>query len=235
MRKNTRKHWVLYALSKHETEKGPNKAPNADELYEYAGGDDGIVFKNPKEVSSVLSKLRRKESLLDRRTRATDWDGRDVNYEYRLNTSGIDQIVEIGAPDQLPNRRNLNDEDRSLSVSLEQSHNPRQAWEGSSETAGWIDTEDPEVKYNSRADKFERGEFEVAKKVSDEFPGWTVLISMGPWRSYDIEFGIHDAFNKVIYLDFYSAGPLTRGWEFTVDDVVRDLNDWMKYFVEDEL
>jgi len=68
----------------------------------------------------------------------------------------------------------------------------------------WIPTDHPRVFYKEKADKFDRGELEIAKLFADSCEEWTVVITMGPWRGYDIRYELLWD-NKIIHLDFYSV------------------------------
>lgn len=52
--------------------------------------------------------------------------------------------------------------------------------------------------------KFDRGEIEIAKFFAKEFPDKTIVVSIGPWRSYDIAGEISEDGKKIL-LDIYSV------------------------------
>ena len=70
-------------------------------------------------------------------------------------------------------------------------------------------TEHPRIFYKEKADKFDRGEFDRAKLFADAFSEFTIIITMGPFRFYDMlyEVFIH---RREIHLDFYSVHMATK-------------------------
>lgn len=74
----------------------------------------------------------------------------------------------------------------------------------------WVATDHDRVYYKSEADRFGRGEFALAKFVADHIPGWTVLITMGPYRTHDLAYEVR-LDEQVINLDCYSAGMAVFG------------------------
>lgn len=126
-RRNTVKHWVLFSLdavehANFDPETGENPARESGvtprEMYEYAGGDSGRIFKSRNEVSAALSELARDsygDRLVNRRTDATGWRTSDVEYRYRLTGSGREAIEYLGVPARLPNRKEYDtDDEREL-------------------------------------------------------------------------------------------------------------------------
>jgi len=77
-------------------------------------------------------------------------------------------------------------------------------------TTDWIATPHDRVYYRSTGDKFRRGEFTFAKWIADHIPEWTVIITAGPYRGYDIRHDI-DPDRNLIHLDFYSPGMRIYG------------------------
>jgi len=76
-------------------------------------------------------------------------------------------------------------------------------------TDEWIATSHDRVFYRSKGDKWNRGEHALAKFIADHIPGWTVVITMGPYRGHDIHYEVHSA--GVIHLDCYSVGMVACG------------------------
>lgn len=74
----------------------------------------------------------------------------------------------------------------------------------------WDSTDHGRVFYHDGSDRFDRGEYELAKFVAEHLPGFDVLLTMGPYRGYDIQFEIHPD-ERVIHLDVYSAGMAVFG------------------------
>lgn len=68
---------------------------------------------------------------------------------------------------------------------------------------GLIPTRHPRVFYKSKNDVYSRGELAFSEDISKQFPKYTVIITMGPWRVYDVGFEV-DYIAKTIALDFYS-------------------------------
>lgn len=71
-------------------------------------------------------------------------------------------------------------------------------------TDEWIATSHDRVFYRSKGDKWNRGEYALAKFIADHIPGWTVVITMGPDRRHDIHYEVHS--DGLIHLDCYSVG-----------------------------
>ena len=70
----------------------------------------------------------------------------------------------------------------------------------------WICTTHPRVFYRDSGSKFDRGEFGAAVVVADAFPAYVVVISMGPYRFYDVKYSVNKE-KRIIALDFYSVNP----------------------------
>jgi hypothetical protein len=73
------------------------------------------------------------------------------------------------------------------------------------DTDEWIATSHDRVFYRSGGDVWHRGEYALAKFVANHIPGWTVIITMGPYRGHDLHYEIH-AKDQLIHLDCYSVG-----------------------------
>ncbi len=80
-------------------------------------------------------------------------------------------------------------------------------------TDEWIATNHDHVFYRSEVDKWNRGEYALAKFVADHIPGWTVVITMGPYRGYDIRHEVY-ADDQLIHLDCYSVGMVAYDSNF---------------------
>ena len=73
------------------------------------------------------------------------------------------------------------------------------------DTDEWIATSHDRIFYRSGGDVWHRGEYALAKFVADHIPGWTVVITMGPYRGHDLHYEIH-AEDQLIHLDCYPVG-----------------------------
>jgi len=71
-------------------------------------------------------------------------------------------------------------------------------------TDDWVATGHERVFYRSKGDKWNLGEYVLAKFIADHIPGWTVVITMGSYRGYDIHCEVYN--NGLIHLDCYSVG-----------------------------
>lgn len=63
-----------------------------------------------------------------------------------------------------------------------------------------------------------RGEFEVACTIADAIPDVLFLVSMGPFRGYNVKYEILQ--ENVVLLDFYSVRPED---DFDPDEVIQDI------------
>lgn len=246
---NTVKHWTLYTLDAIEADRDPEDdsenparrdgvAP--DEVYEYAAGDDSIIFRNRQEVSKVLGEMARKGNPFDpttrpveRRSEGTDWDEPDVRYRYRLTEMGRDVLLELDRPTMLPNRQDFDDEDRELSVVP--AHHPGW-WEADYELYDdewdvrdhdWIPTEHNRVFLKDEgAEALDRGYRAIGTKLADEFQDVTFVLTVGPHRSHDMAYAIRDPWRKVVQIDIYSPMAMHRSQEevsLNFEALVRDL------------
>lgn len=77
-------------------------------------------------------------------------------------------------------------------------------------TEDWLATSHDRVFHRSEGDRWKRGEVELGAFLADHIPGWTVVITMGPYRGYDFRHTIH-AQEKVIHLDCYSPAMISFG------------------------
>lgn len=224
------KHWVLYTLDAIESE-GLEMEDQMDprvtgstpkRIYAYAGGDDSIVFRNKQEVSTALSEMGRMAPFyenenrpVNRRSLETEWDEADVHYVYRLTDFGRRVLLDLGVPDQLPNRR---EEDFDRDLVVEPSH--RIGWwseefahygsEWDIRNNDWNETDHERVFYRDSASELfeDRGFLTFAKWIADQVPEATLVCSVGPYRGYDMQYVIRDPWRKVVHVDFYS--PMTR-------------------------
>lgn len=232
---NTVKHWVLYSLDAIEAEGDEtdheqtprNKGTTAGHIYEFAAGDDSIVFKNEQEIASVLSEMGRMAEYyqndkrpVNRRTNATDWDGPDVKYRYRLTEYGRNVLLDLGVPEKLPNRRDFDESDRSLGV--QPAHKPGW-WQDEYEPFtdewdirqhDWIETDHERVYYKTESDYGlgdDRGYHSIGRKLAEAFPDVTFVLTVGPYRQHDLMYAIRDPWRKVVQIDVYSPMALHRG------------------------
>lgn len=191
-RRNTVKHWVLYTLDAVEasTEGARGRGVVPDAVYEHAGGDDSIVFTDVREVAAKLSEMAREGNPFDQSTRpvnrrsaATDWDGPDVLYRYRLTDLGRAALLDLGTPSKRPNRNDLRDAERALDATP--GHEPGW-WQDEASEAGAspaaadrIETDVPGVVYASAADRgvIEDSAFDgVGARLADVFADTTFVL-----------------------------------------------------------
>lgn len=248
---STVKHWTLYTLdsieAEHEEEDGSNTAREdgvyPEDIYEYAAGDDSIVFRNKREISSALSEMARQASwfddenrAVDRRTDATEWDGPDVRYRYRLTEFGRKVLLDLGVPSQLPNRQK---EDYERELGVKPAHEP--GWwidEPEYELFGdewdirdhdWVETEHDRVYFKDEADARlgeDRGYLSIGTKLADIFDDVTFVLTVGPNRFHDLAYAIRDPWRRVVQVDVYSPMALhrsTREMTNAFEDLARDL------------
>ena len=74
----------------------------------------------------------------------------------------------------------------------------------------WIRTDNDRIFYRSDGDRWNRGEYRMAEYLVNHIPGWTVLITMGPYRSYDFHYEIYPD-QRLIHLDCYSSAMEISG------------------------
>lgn len=74
----------------------------------------------------------------------------------------------------------------------------------------WIGTEQERVYYRSTADRWDRGEFELATAVAQRFDGWIVVITMGPYRGHDLHYDIY-ADSQIIHIDCHAPAMALHG------------------------
>ncbi len=232
---NTVKHWVLYTLDALEAsaepeDDGDNEARQVgtypEDVYEFAAGDDSIVFKSKSEIAQTLSNLandgspwQKDSRTVNRRCEASEWDGADVKFRYRLNDFGRMVLLDLGVPDQLPNRRDFDEDDRSLGV--KPAHEPGW-WQTTYEHYSsewdvtdneWIATDHDRVFAKDEADYSlieNRGYDSIGREVAEAFPDVTFVLTCGPYRQHDLMYCIRDPFNKVVQIDIYSPMAMHR-------------------------
>ena len=259
---NTLKHWVLYTLDAIEAESHQYDEPSDEELneartfgtypehiYEYAAGDDSIVFKNHYEISSALSEMALlddrddRTAPVERRTDATEWDGPDVKYRYRLTDYGRNVLLDLGVPDQLPNRR-ADDYDRELG-GVRPAHQP--GWwqpeydlfsdEWDIRDHDWTATDHDHVFYKDEAaaEFTERGYDAIGRKLTEIFDDVTFVLTIGPYRSHDLAYIIRDPWRRVVQIDIYSPMAYHRAPEEitqSFESLVRDLRKGLESVTE---
>lgn len=237
--RNTVKHWVLYTLDALEADsepdgEGTNEAREVgvypEDVYEYAAGDDSIVFKNGNEVQGALSALGRDaawynndQRAVNRRTDATKWDGPDVRYRYRLTNYGREALLNLGVPAMLPDRQR-DGYNRDLG-GAKPAHKP--GWwrpdyelyssEWDPRDNDWIasDVHD-RVYFKDEGDAGlarDRGYASIGKRLAeiDAFEDVTFVLTVGPYRmTHDIAYAIRDPWRKVVQIDVYSPMALHR-------------------------
>ena len=258
---DTVKHWVLYTLDAIESESDPETKPDAvedaantarqagvypEEIYEYAAGEDSIVFRNKREIQATLSDMARDGKSwedgsrpVNRRTEATTWEGVDVEYRYRLNDFGRKVLLDLGVPQRLPNRRDFDEVDRGLGV--KPAHQP--GWwqdeydlfsdEWDIRENDWIQADVENVYYKDEGDMAfaeDRGYKHIGTKLAEAFPDVTFVLTIGPYRQHDLMYAIRDPFRQVVQIDIYSPMSLhrrndeiTANFEALVTDLAKGL------------
>ncbi len=232
-RRNTVKHWTLYTLDAIEAEmqvddesadnfgENPQRSEGTlpEHIYEYAAGDDSIVFRNEQEISSALSEMGRmapfyhnEDRPVNRRTDTTEWEGMDVQYRYRLTEFGREVLLDLGRPDKLPNRHRENYE-RALSGVLP-AHMP--GWwldeydlyssEWDIRNHDWMETDHERVWFNDVGSGIfaNRGYDKIGYKLAETFEDVTFVLTVGPYRSHDLMYAIRDPWKRVVQIDIYS-------------------------------
>lgn len=253
-RRNTIKHWVLYTLDALEATREPgedddrglpnparDKGSYPSDIYEYAAGDDSIVFRSVNEIQSMLSAMARdgvawepESRPVNRRTDSTEWDEADVEYRYRLNEYGRKVLLDLGIPDELPNRRDFDEDDRELGV--RPAHEP--GWwqdgydlyddEWDVRDNDWVESEYERVYFKDEGSKTftERGYAAIGRDLAEAFPDVTFVLTVGPHRMHDMMYAIRDPWRKVVQIDIYSPMALHRSTEeitTNFEHLVRDL------------
>jgi len=254
--RNTVKHWVLYSLDSIEAEghAGDDSSENParrdgvypERIYEYAGGEDSIVFRSKGEIQSALSAMARDGAAweeqsrpVNRRTETTTWDSADVNYRYRLNDWGRDVLLDLGVPSQLPNRRDFDDDDRLLGV--KPTHEPgwwqqadRDSWElfddeWDARDHDWFETGHDRVFIKEQADKAfveDRDYLRIGYTLAHRFEDVTFVLTCGPYRQHDLMYAIRDPFEPVVQIDVYSPMAMHRSSEHiatAIEELVDDM------------
>lgn len=249
--RNTIRHWVLYTLDGLESDNQEESANPAREqgvypetIYEYAAGDDSIVFTGKREIQSALSDMARdgasweaESRPVNRRTDETDWDGVDVEFRYRLNEWGREVLLDLGVPEKLPNRRDFDEQDRALGV--KPAHEP--GWwmdeyelfdsEWDIRNNDWVAGSVDRLFYKDEADAAfatERGYDQIGEKLADLFPDVTFVLTSGPWREHDIMYAIRDPWRKVVQIDVYSPMQMHRSTDQIRESVQALVDDLAK-------
>ncbi len=237
--RNTVKHWVLYTLDALESEHEPESKADGEnsirsrgaspkDIYEFAAGDESIVFKSKSEIGRVLSSMGCSGSPftdesrpVNRRCEASEWEGADVKYLYRMNEFGRNVLLDLGVPDKLPNRRDFDANDRSLGV--KPGHHPgwwrdspdyehyTDEWDVSDND--WIETDHDRVYAKEEADHKlieNRNYVELGTEIAEAFPDVTFVLTCGPYRQHDLMYAIRDPWRKVVQIDIYSPMALHR-------------------------
>lgn len=263
---NTVKHWVLYTLDALEASREPEEDDDRDipnpardkgtypnDIYQYAAGEDSIVFKSKREIQQTLSELARmgepwedESRPVNRRTDSTEWEEADVKFCYRLNEFGRNVVMDLGVPDKLPNRRDLDEEARSLGV--KPAHQPGW-WQDDYELYSdewdirnhdWNETEHPRVYFKddgSEGLSEGRGYLKIGTELAEAFPDVTFVITVGPHRMYDLMYAIRDPWRKVVQIDVYSPMVMSRGKDeiqANFEALVKDLHKGLESVAEDE-
>jgi len=83
-----------------------------------------------------------------------------------------------------------------------------------------VATDHPRVFYVTKMDRFHRGELQIAKKVAKRFQEYTVVISMGPYRDWDVAYRLRPKERRIL-LDFYSPRLPTNAM---VVDMMEEIN-----------
>lgn len=257
---NTVKHWVLYTLDGLEADRATDNEDNPareqgtypEDIYEFAAGDDSIVFKSVREIQTTLSQMAREgepwedESRpVNRRTDSTEWSEADVEFRYRLNEFGRKVLLDLGVPEKLPNRRDFDDDDRALGV--KPAHEPGwwqddwelydSEWDINDNEWGQLDHDRVYVKgTGDYAMVNQRGYERIGTELAEAFPEVTFVLTCGPYRQHDLMYAIRDPWRKVVQIDIYSPMALHRGNEeiqHSFEQLVRDLHAGLEAVSED--
>lgn len=113
MRANTKTHWVLYAVGVYERENSAQPFVTAKKL---ADTYSDAIFQDCHAAGSPLNRLSNGEDppLFDRKRvdRNAGWE-----YAYRLSDAGREELLEVGAPSELPDGGDIPPEVDSDSLS----------------------------------------------------------------------------------------------------------------------
>lgn len=253
---NTVKHWVLYTLDALEAEREPDAdedTPNTArdkgvyprEIYDFAAGDNSIVFKSIREIQATLSAMAKngepwepESRPVNRRSESSEWDEADVEFRYRLNDYGRKVLMQLGVPEKLPNRRDLDDDARELSV--QPAHQP--GWwsdeyelyddEWDVNDNEWESLGASNLYAKSDADAMmidEKGYEYIGTKLAELFPeDVTFVLTCGPYRQHDLMYAIRDPWRKVVQIDIYSPLVLHRSNDEIQNNFERMASDLAK-------
>lgn len=260
---NTVKHWVLYTLDAFEAEREPDAdadTPNPArdmgvyprEIYDFAAGDNSIVFKSIREIQSTLSRMAKdgepwisESRPVNRRTDSTEWDDADVEFRYRLNEYGRKVLLDLGVPDKLPNRHDFDEDDRALGVKpghelgwWSDGDYPHYDEEWDISDNDWTELEDRVYAKDTGSYEMinERGYERIGTDLAEAFPDVTFVLTCGPYRQHDLMYAIRDPWKKVVQIDIYSPMALHRSNEeiaANFENLVKDLHKGIRG-VEDE-
>jgi len=86
-----------------------------------------------------------------------------------------------------------------------------------------VATNHPRVFYYEKADKYGRGELNASKKIAEAFPNHKIIITMGPWRGYNLSYEINLTEN-IIHMDYYSPNPGTNYIPSIISEIRTKLN-----------
>lgn len=96
----------------------------------------------------------------------------------------------------------------------------------STQTAHRIKTKShPEVYYLGHS-IYDRGELEIVVAIADHInDDWRVVITMGPYRAYNLQYKILSD-SHIVRLDFYSVRP--HGGEYDIETVIDDIQSGIR-------
>lgn len=238
-KKNTRKHWALYVLDAWETENGREEGATADDVWNFVGGEESIIFTSRRDAAAGL-RAAHDEGFSERRSIEGTWD-LPILIAYRLNKRGAKALKEAGKPTEKPNRHK---EGYTRELPVEPAHEVQGEvlGEGEEEKAesDWLRTESPEDWIQTEhGNLYKRKEsdgpsllqrkggnpLEAAKEVAKAFhDGWDVIVTVGPYRAHDVSYRV-DPETKRINLDYYSIRPGTEYTEDIIRSITKDLKE----------
>lgn len=109
------------------------------------------------------------------------------------------------------------------------------ASERTSDDVHWLTTETPEdwvatdhdrvyIRTGSSRLDSDHAVVEAGRKVADEFPPWDVVITIGPYRGYDVQWRSMPK-SQSINLDFHSVRPGIHYIDNVIQDIEQALTD----------
>lgn len=101
-----------------------------------------------------------------------------------------------------------------------------QAKDNDSAKNRFLKTEHERVYYLDNKALAGRGEFEVRCQIADAIPDVNFVITMRPYRSYNLQYKVIKS--NLVWLDFYSVRPAE---DYNPEDVVQDIKKGLTVYV----